>query len=237
MSNEQQTTKPSGTKSEVSVGEVQLAMRTLLTGQAIQAAARFAQLSCQVESSNISSELKSDHRSYVLGAITFSAIFLESTINELFLNAGDPKLERHPDPHVEGQLKASWATGIDKLPPLDKFQIALLVAGKEPLDKGKQPYQLAKLLVELRNALVHYKPEWVRLDDQTKWEKKLDGKFEPCEFLKGSNNPFFPDKCLSCGCAKWAVNASWEFVEGFNARMGLPPPKPILENNLRLPLS
>ncbi|MEN8906392.1 MAG: hypothetical protein ABF289_10590 [Clostridiales bacterium] len=33
--------------------------------------------------------------------------------------------------------------------------------------------------------------------------------------IKNSSNAFYPDKCLSSGCAKWACISSIEFVDNF----------------------
>ena len=54
---------------------------------------------------------------------------------------------------------------MDRLPILEKYQMAIFLAGKEPLPEGREPYQPADLLIALRNALVHFRPEWSRLFD------------------------------------------------------------------------
>ncbi|MEO0941606.1 MAG: hypothetical protein AAFY30_08605, partial [Cyanobacteria bacterium J06642_12] len=35
--------------------------------------------------------------------------------------------------------------------------------------------------------------------------------------------PFFPDRCLGHGCAKWALDSCVSFVEEFYSEMGLSP--------------
>jgi hypothetical protein len=115
-------------------------------------------------------------------------------------------------------------------PILEKFQLALALAGKDLFDRGKRPYQEVALLVRLRNALVHYVPEWVTyvspeteaLENQG-IKESLSGKFE-LNPLRGPADPFFPDRCLAYGCAKWAVTSCIEFADEFFSRMGLPRP-------------
>lgn len=68
---------------------------------------------------------------------------------------------------------------------LEKFQIALALCGRAEFAKGKNPYPDVHLLIQLRNALVHYTPEWVTTvsesdpDEVTiqELEKKLKRKF------------------------------------------------------------
>ena len=78
------------------------------------------------------------------------------------------------------------------------------------------------LLIDLRNMLVHFKPEWD--NDQKKHkevEKKLKGRFELNPFWPKNNPIFFPFKCLSHGCANWAVGSSMRFILQFFALIGL----------------
>jgi hypothetical protein len=75
--------------------------------------------------------------------------------------------------------------------------------------------------VSLRNELIHYIPEWIdvvispqRLV-QLLWNKFPLSPFEP-ESL-GQHL----DRCISYGCARWAVEASLVFADEFFARTGL----------------
>ena len=111
---------------------------------------------------------------------------------------------------------------------MEKFQIALALTRKPSFKSGRNPYQDVKLLVELRNALIHYVPEWVaaaqaepEAEAAHKFEKKLRRKFLPSPFM--GNNPYFPDKCLGHGCAKWGVDSALKFTDKFFSTMGLTP--------------
>ena len=174
------------------------------------------------------------HRACVIGAILTSIACLEAAVNELFAETAEipNALIRAKDPQVAERLARLWRTGAGRWRVLEKFQVALAAGGKELFDVGGPPFQDARLLIELRNRLVHFKPEWqpASLEDGTQagelssLEKRLRGKFVTHPAYKDSGNPFFPDKCLSHGCAEWAVVTATAFCDEFFNRLGIPPP-------------
>ena len=48
---------------------------------------------------------------------------------------------------------------------LSKFQVALVCAGHERIHQGAEPFQSADVLIDLRDALVHFKPQWHWTDE------------------------------------------------------------------------
>jgi hypothetical protein len=74
---------------------------------------------------------------------------------------------------------SSALAGHERVPVLGKYQSALRLAGVEPFDDGRAPFQDVESLVKLRDALVHYKPEWHNVESQPhhKREARLRGKF------------------------------------------------------------
>ncbi len=54
-------------------------------------------------------------------------------------------------------------------------------------------------------------------------EHALGGRFETNPFVS-DQSPFFPCRCLSHGCAEWAVKISSMFVDDFFNRMGMTTP-------------
>lgn len=168
-----------------------------------------------------------EHRSYATSSILSSVTFLEASINELYASAGYPNLE------VGGKLSpgerrrlAGVADLIANNRFLDRFQITLHLLGRQGFDQGAQPYQDAKMLVSLRNELVHYKPRFRsggQDDDLEKWMKALASKHFSLNPFTGDGNPFFPDKCLSHGCTVWAWNAALAFADDFFSRLGVKP--------------
>jgi hypothetical protein len=148
--------------------------------------------------------------------------------NELFQDAshGDESYLAPLHPVVVQSLATFWdLTEGEKvgLRPLSKFQAALRIARVEPFETGRRPYQDAKLVVELRNALMHYKPETLSAVEPHQFRKALAGKFPPDRLIDTPGNPFFPDKCLGAGCAAWAVQSSKALADAFFARLGIQP--------------
>lgn len=199
----------------------------------IQAAALFARRSSKLEKEHgdknvVSSEVFFEHRAYVTGAILSAVSFLEAEINEIFADAGDDQREHiYQLGDVIFLLKRMWTLGVPKTASysiLDKYQIALALADKKEFDKGAAPYQDVRLLIRLRNALVHYEPEYTARDSSSskRLEQNLQGRF-PLNPLTGSRTPFFPELCMSHGCAKWAVESSVKFVDDFCGQLGLTP--------------
>lgn len=162
------------------------------------------------------------HRAYVVGAILAAAASIEGRINELYLDATDNLLTVFICKEKQKILSDLWPTLDErKFSTLDKYQILLTAIGKEKLNTSKKPFQDVKLLTDLRNMLVHYKPEWD--DDQKDHKKikdKLRGKFETNPFYSDGTTPFFPNNCLSYGCARWAVESSAEYILEFMSRIG-----------------
>jgi hypothetical protein len=219
--------------------------RTYYSLQHIQSAALFTRKCYQIESNYdgiFSDELFSEHWSYVTGAIFATVSFLEATINELFADTVD-----HPNGELANHLDAStkllmadmWKRGIPRTAQyqiIEKYQIALTLARKTPFELDRPPFQDVQTLIIIRNALIHYEPVWASAEEEKAHKKilslKQEKKFALNPLRTGKSNPFFPDKCLSHGCAKWAFNSSVQFVEEFFSRMNIP----VLYDHLRMRL-
>ncbi len=179
------------------------------------------------------------HQSYVIGAIWMASGLLEAYINELFSDAAEDYRE-FLDPlekEVIDLLGRNWKQGILRDRPkgegsriLRKYEVFLDIGHKTAFNREISPYQDVQVMIDLRNALMHYEPEWM-LDGSTvplqppdvhKLEKRLKGRFKTNP-LTGAGNPFFPDKCLGHGCAKWCVDSSVGLVDRFCERLGTKP--------------
>jgi hypothetical protein len=220
---------------------VTIAVRHYLSGEHLEAAALFARNCSAIEKSSsagVSDDLRSQHRGYVLGAVTSSVAGIEATINELFADAVDRPTGNiaRLGPDAIAAMASMWDLGAERLRPLEKYQVALVLNRKPKMDRGAAPYQDAWLLIQLRNDLVHYKPEWVIGVSPTpvehQWERRLSGKFTLNPFT-GAGNPFYPDKCLGHGCAKWSVLSSIAIINGLHDELGLPAPYNPLPPRLR----
>ena len=218
---------------------LKISSRKYLSISHIQSAATFSCHAYQIEKEfkgTFSEELTSEHSAYVTGAIVFSVSSLEAAINELFADTVDNNKGRISklDSDTRNMMANIWkikVQGTALFSILQKYQIALVLAQKNQFDLGKKPYQDINLLIKLRNSLIHFEPEWITCpagddfgqDDIHKFEKQLKGKFT-INPLTGQGNPFYPDKCLSHGCAEWAVKSTINFIDDFFTRIGIEPP-------------
>ena len=168
-----------------------------------------------------------------------------ATVNELYADAAD---DSHPSEimrsigegyamkmpeDVRGLLAGLWGTERFRMGArtLEKYENALRMAEAAGFDRGAQPYQDVALLIQLRNAMIHFEPQSHHEgeDEPTQFEKKQNGAF-PLNPLaaplinplgKDPLQPFLPHKCLGYGCAMWALESSVAFTKEFFSRMGL----------------
>lgn len=214
-----------------------LAIKNYLSTYHILAAAYFSRQSAQIEKKKdtISSAYNDgsalEHRALIMACIASSVAFLESTINELFADAADSihksQHAKELDENTQRLMASLWDVENfgRSTSTLDKYQTVLRLAEKKKFDKGRNPFQDAKILIDLRNALSHFKPEWVQTNDGNAGQKaphslecKLKGKFPLNPFLTDAR-PLFPTKCMSHGCAQWAVNSAISLATDFHKRM------------------
>ncbi len=156
-------------------------------------------------------------RSYASACLMSSAASLEALINELFI-AHDGQLRSQ----LQDFEKKFWGkSGIESKSILKKYQLALQMLGVTALDEHIPPFRDAWAVIELRNALVHYKPTWDP-DRQRKVEliEVLDGRFTLSPFPDAGAD-FVSMKCMSGGCTKWAVAATLSFMHEFHDRANL----------------
>lgn len=194
-----------------------------------------------------------EHMSYSINSVLASVAFLEAEVNTLYADSGE-FVHRFVGLPAEALrlLSAVWSIESVRRSTnvLDKYQVALKVCNLPIFDPGAQPYQDAKLLIELRNALVHFIPaSWTvdsdgnAVDSKAELRKLTQGlrnKFSLNPFFReyiisgASINggppvtppsiikaPFFPDKCVGFGCTEWGLKSSLHFVDDFYNRLGV----------------
>ncbi|MDJ0747589.1 MAG: hypothetical protein QNJ32_30230 [Xenococcaceae cyanobacterium MO_167.B27] len=192
-----------------------------------------------------SSEVDIKYTSSVLSAVINSVIFMEATINELFLDVTEAKDDLLLKIKSLGDKSITQIQNYFKIDDnllkkesiLKKYNLALFLIGQEKFDTRQEPYQSAQLLIELRNHLTHYKIKTIDIsqENSSKLEKKLKGKFplHPlCHLPEESIYYPFPRNHLSHDCAKWAIESSRNFVEAFFNKIKLQPVYLIREYNL-----
>lgn len=216
---------------DTNVAKIFLKVQNQYATRHIVAAALFARLSGDIEKADVPpgfSYVVSDQYKAFVSASVFSAFaFLEATINEFFGGGMYKTLSGDALDATTLEIKSRlWKIDVFRSSPIfEKFQSALDIAKKEKFDRSSSLGQNFDDLKALRNALLHFVPEWFPIGDDieisNKLEKRLKGKFPLSPGSEKVTNPFFPDKCMSYGCAKWAVESSLEFADEFFRRMDL----------------
>ena len=108
---------------------------------------------------------------------------------------------------------------IEKKSILTKFNFALALRGVRKLDKADPGFNNMQALIALRNALIHFKPEWEdKQRNHLKISSLLKKKFEPSTFILG-NEGIFPRKWASHSCTVWVIESCLTFIEDFENRM------------------
>jgi hypothetical protein len=179
------------------------------------AAARFARLCYKVEDDNAGAPFGpfyDEITNYVTATILSSVASLESNINEIFADVRDNIIVF--DGLDMNILIEIWDL-IEEKPIMEKYQFALVLKKKDRMNKGNKHYQNVDALIKVRNALVHFKPEWLgQQQEHEKIGKLLRGKFTLSPFFD-QNVPVFPLRCMTHGFADWAVRSSLEFAQWF----------------------
>jgi hypothetical protein len=217
-----------------------------------RAALRSEDIECSGGAMSESDRIEYD--SLVVGSVVSAVAFLEAAVNELYATCADEPGDHHvkgdrQDPRFGDigadtirSLGALWRTASvpKSLGLLDKFQLALTLARKDPFEAGSNPYQDGALLIQLRNALIHFHPETREIAlgagktvEPDKMARRFQGKFadspltprhsfvviggEPHE---EADWPFFPAKCLGSPCAYWACRSALSLSNDFFTRLG-----------------
>lgn len=152
-----------------------------------------------------------------IGVATLSVASIECYANELFFESAA----------ISGSLNPSAAAVISEVldtePILKKYSAVLAIRAGKALDLGVSEVQNADALVKLRNAIVHFRPEWFGEQDRhAKLSNQLRHKFQTSAFL--SDEPIFPRAWASHSFAVWALRSSVSFIEHFHANAGIPNP-------------
>jgi hypothetical protein len=215
----------------------------------IQSAALLCQLAYAIEqeyreAKEISAAFQLRHEVFVLNSVLSSVSFLESTINELYADVADEAYYYEKHEVLLRLIGEKWKNekNFDRAPLLSKYQKILLIAGMPSFDEGDQAFANLRILIEIRNHLMHYTREWVVIGERGargageettsgKFEKILRQKFATNPFAL-KNQPFFPNKCLGHG-AEWAVVNSLIFTDEFFRRLELPAPYEGIRGEMR----
>lgn len=202
--------------------DVKLRQRYNFAVQHLFAVARFARHCHRVERANEDQTFGpffDEILSYAPASVLSSVAALEANINESFSDLQDGITKND---HIDlGALQESWEE-IEALRILEKYDRYLQLTVHGSLDTSIKEYQFVKILIDVRNALVHFKPEWhaeTKLHD--KIGRRLRGKFELSPFVD-ENAPIFPMRCMTHGLAEWSVKSVLNFNNWFASTASIP---------------
>jgi hypothetical protein len=147
------------------------------------------------------------HSTYALGAIILSASALEAAANEFYQDAADRHLTALGKAAPAAELIVQTWDTVERSSILRKYEWFLQLAGCAPMGRGDSVFQSAADVIELRDALVHFKPEWTSDPKRNeKLETRLSGKFVHNR-LSMPDQHFIPYRGLGHGSGVWAVRA------------------------------
>ena len=163
------------------------------------------------------------HRTHVCSAILYGASSVEATANHILADAAERATDlRYLGDHVLGELAKKWSDCEVRRceSALDKIQLILTTCELDPFDCGQNPFQDVATLFSLRNALVHFVPEWAsRQEAHAKIEARLRSKNLKGNPFAPAHAPVFPGKCLSADLATWSVVAVYRLIAEFYKRI------------------
>jgi hypothetical protein len=196
------------------------ATQTYLAAAILDSAFQLAVQTQDAEGSSKNPEGIAGADATALASIVLSVAFLEGFLNELLYDTGNM---------LGGQIGSAWlgmpaskrVARLDDLGAfrgshsvLQKYQLLLAMADRPAMPEDQEPFQAAKVLCQLRNALIHYEPEFIVHPEQGPpaaenhaLSDALRGRFQPSPALP-QGRPFFPDACFGSPAAFWACKTA-----------------------------
>lgn len=166
-------------------------------------------------------------RSYALAAIMESAAFLEAVVNEFIQQVAyfadeNPRLAGLDAGTVDRLRREQIDSDpIAKLRLLEKYDLTLSCAGKNPINKGASPGQDVVALIHARNALEYYKTEMHWDDTEHKIEKQVRHLVRSNPLMTKGTRPWFPHHLLCANVAEWAWKKSVELEQIWQRSLGV----------------
>jgi hypothetical protein len=155
-----------------------------------------------------------------LVAVLFSAATLESFMSQAVFMA---ETWSHLHPKI-----AAFASFIGELDTKvgaslkTKYNMARWIICGAPFDQGKLPYQDFDLLVDLRNAITHLKPDKLSSDKTRKLLSCLKNRNLMPDYLVSDYDPAISEQraiwvhyVSTAKVAKWACNTAAEMIQAF----------------------
>lgn len=156
-----------------------------------------------------------DIRSYISTTIILAGSMLEANIYERFVDVKDNILVIS-DFNLS-TLNNDWEKIKKRSAILGKYHEFAALSRKK-LDKNDVKYKEIEILVKIRNALVHYVPQWdyekTPMEEVEKCISQISSNIDYSPFIP-STGPYFPNRCMSASFGQWAINVSLDFIKYF----------------------
>lgn len=149
-----------------------------------------------------------------LGVLTLSTAALEAFANELYFEGEGLESD------LNSKTKEILGELIDRENLLAKYELVLAIRTSRGLPYGESVIQNVQTLILLRNAVIHFRPEWSSDDgEHAKLSKKLNHKFAPSPYFSGEG--LFPRAWVSAEFAVWALKTTIKFFDYFCSESGI----------------
>jgi hypothetical protein len=195
--------------------------RTGLAPHHLLAAARFTVRIGVVERENAGQplgEFWEEVLQHSLAVATLTVACVECYANELFFE------QSAITPHLSPAAARLIADSLDRDPILRRYAAVYAIRTGKELALGADAIQDMDRLIRLRNAVVHFRPEWFEEQAQhAKLSRQLQYRFDATPFLLPAE-PLFPRAWASHSFAVWALRSTVTFLDYFFEQVGLPCP-------------
>lgn len=197
---------------------INVAVRSNLSVTHILSAAMFSRAVGAIETANAEKafgDFWEDIQANATATILTSVAALESYANELFVDHAEVF------PELRFDIMAKRWELYEQKPILKKYDFALLLRQGNAFDRGASPYQDIAALIMLRNALVHYKPEWSNEQvEHAKVSNALNNRAVKSSYFS-RNDSLFPCAWVSHGTTCWAVKSVTSYIDDFEKKARL----------------
>lgn len=183
-------------------------VRTNLSWYHLYAAARTSRQLCALEAAPSVNALE-DAQSLALGATMHLVAAAESKIEEIYFD----EIKGLGLSKTQFEKACRNLSALDLPEVLKKYQAILDFRNGCPLETFGS-LENVRLLIKLRNNVVHYKPTWYGTGGHRRLSSELLSKFSKSPF--SNELDLFPNAWVSYSFCKWGMQAMLEFLAEFH---------------------
>ena len=204
-----------GVSAVTATGSLTASVRSNLSISHLLAATSFSRAVGAIEAANTGKtfgDFWEDIQASAIACVLTASAGLEAYANELFVD--------HPVifPDLRPDVMAKLWELYEMKRTLEKFEFALFLLQASPFNRGASPYDDAAALTKLRNALVHFKPEWsTQQTEHAKVSAALQNRASRSPFF-GTNEQLFPRAWASHKSTRWVVQSVVALILDFEGR-------------------